>query len=117
MIISRTVLKISTLAAHNVTLCVTTYKHGMVVALSQSSDGDVLFGRIELMLVHCNSAVYFIVQRCQSVRLVDLGVHCLVEQSDTYYVCINAEKFIDYYPLPLYKINGLSLIPLHHAII
>ena len=62
----------------------------MVVALSHCGDAD-LFGEIELMLVHCNSAVYFVVQIYQSVRLVDLGVHCLVEHRGKEYVCIKAE--------------------------
>ena len=48
----------TTVAVHSVTVKGTTYKQGMFVTVDNSADGVAFNSRIELILVHCNSAVY-----------------------------------------------------------
>lgn len=92
----------------------TLYWKGLTLIVDQNVCGFV-FGRIVLMLIH-QSKLHFIVELCQSIPLMDLGVHCLQFNADSQYTSISAECLSDYYPLPEYKRFGLSLIPLHHSV-
>lgn len=103
----------NTLASNEVTVKGTLYKKNLHVIL-QNNDEGIVFGRIQLILVHNNSSVYFVTLKCQSFCLVDQGVHCLTSQ-DKGYLCINQDSLLDYYPLPKYSLCGLSVIVLHHS--
>lgn len=37
----------------------------------EKNDEGLVFGRIKLILIHNATAVYFVTEKCQSVRLVD----------------------------------------------
>ena len=106
-----------TLIAYDVIFKGTAYKKGMFVAV-EHNDRGFLFGRIELILVQNMAAIFFVMERCQSVPLVELGVHALLpemsEEKDK--SCIRAENLLDFYPLPAYKRHSLMVISLHHAI-
>ncbi|KAF7640992.1 hypothetical protein LDENG_00001030, partial [Lucifuga dentata] len=65
-----------TVSAHEVQVKGTLYKKNMCVVLEQNDEG-LVFGKIKLILVTKNTLVYFVTEKCQSVRLVDQGVHCL----------------------------------------
>lgn len=77
----------------------------------QKNDEGIMFGNIQLIIVHDNSNVYFVTKKSQSFCLVDQGVHCLKAQ-DQGYLCINQDSLLDYYPLPEYSLCGLSVIVL-----
>lgn len=105
----------NTVAAHKVTFKGTTYKKDMFVVTGKHDEG-LVFGRIKLILVLNDSVVHFITENYMAVRLVDQGVHCLNSTpQETFFLCIKQENLLDYYPLPEYKVFGLSLIILHHA--
>ena len=106
----------SAIAACSITFKGTVYKNGMFLPVKENEDG-LVFGKILLIVVDRNKDAYFVTELCQSMYLVALGVHCIVGDNEKHAcVCIPAEKLLDYYCLPQYKINDLSLVPLHHAI-
>ena len=74
------------------------YKKNMCVILERNDEG-LVFGRIKLILIHNATAVYFVTEKCQSIRLVDQGVYCLTES--TCYVCTDHKRLLDYYPLSI----------------
>ena len=107
----------NTVAAYKIVFKGTEYKKGLFVVLDRNDDG-LVFGRIELLLAHCGSQIYFVVKKCQSLPLVELGVHSLIPEfsGKQDMVCVEAIKLLDYYPLPQYSIYNLSVISLHHAV-
>ena len=58
-----------------------------------------------------------IVELKDSKWLPDIGMHC-IECSDNMgtVVCLKIELLPDYYPLSMYHLHSLSLVPLHHSI-
>uniref|UniRef100_A0A8D0D3X7 Uncharacterized protein n=1 Tax=Sander lucioperca TaxID=283035 RepID=A0A8D0D3X7_SANLU len=58
----------------------TKYCKGLVVAVAHDDNG-ILFGKIVLILLH-QSRVYLILEKCESVLLIDVGVHWLTVQGD-----------------------------------
>jgi len=56
-----------------------TYKANMCVAFSEKDDGSSL-GKILLILVQNRKDMYLVVEVCNAVRSVDIGMLCL---SDT----------------------------------
>ena len=107
-----------TVTASSVTYKGTTYKRGLLVVLDNNDEG-LVFGKIVLILIHGGSTVYFITEIQQSVYLVELGLHCLVgdDLDCRSCVCVQADHLLDYYPCPVYKSRGLSLVALHHAVL
>lgn len=91
----------------------TTYTKNLCIVVAKDNDG-IVFGRIKLILIHNGSVVYFLTEQCHSVLLVDQGIQRL-NDPDPKYLCISHSKLLDYYPLPEYRILGLSLIALHHS--
>lgn len=102
----------NTVMAHSVTVKGTCYKKNMVVAIERVDEG-VVFGKIKMILIHQESAVHFITERCLSVRLPDQGVYCL--ESTKKYLCISQDKLLDYSPLPQYCMCDLPVVVLHHS--
>ena len=102
----------TTVVTSAVTYKGTKYQKNMVVAM-EDSDMGYTFGKIALILTD-SSNVYFVLEKQQSVPLVDLGVQCLLE-SDSY-VCVSVENLADYYPLSLYRQFDVNLVPLHHSV-
>lgn len=90
----------------------TKYCKGLVVVVDENDHG-LIFGKIVLILI-CQSRVHLIVEKHQSVPLVDLGVHCLT--AEAHYVCVDIDNLADYYPLPQYDFCGVSVVALHHSI-
>lgn len=103
-------------AASTITYKGTTYKKGLLVILHSHEQGFV-FGKIKLVLINKNQEIFFITENYPSVYLVELGVYCLENQcaENRIFSCIPADSLLDYYPLPEYKIRGMSLVSLHHA--
>ncbi|KAL7870559.1 hypothetical protein SRHO_G00080560 [Serrasalmus rhombeus] len=54
----------------------------MYVVIGSDEEG-LLVGEIKLILVHCDSQVYFVVERRQAVQLVHLGVYSLEVAAET----------------------------------
>lgn len=90
----------------------TKYSKGMVVAV-EVSDSGIIFGNIVLILLDQNR-VLLVLEKHQSVKLVDVGVHYLTREED--YICVGIDSLIDYYPLPVYGFCGVSVVALHHSI-
>ena len=63
----------------------TKYQKSMVVDM-EDSDMGYTFGKIALMLTN-SSNVYFVIEMYQSLPLVDLGVHCLLDSFSISCVC------------------------------
>lgn len=103
-----------TVATNEVTVKGTKYKKGMYVVLGRDDDG-LHMGGIQLILIHHNDSVYFVVERQQAVELVHLGIHCLEVVEDPNYMCVKQEDLLDYYPLVEYKLNGTSMMIFHHS--
>ena len=101
------------MVTHEATVKGTQYRKGTFVLIDRNEEG-LIFGQIQLILIHRASAVYFITKKCQSVYLADQGVHC-VESVKKAYCCVDQERLLDYYPLPDYKVHGLTLMVLHHC--
>lgn len=91
----------------------TKYVKGHVVIVNHTDEGFV-FGKIEGILVE-DSTLHFVLGLHHSVLLVDLGLHCLHCPPESN-VCVNVDSLMDYYPMPLYSIAGLSVISLHHSV-
>ena len=89
----------------------TSYKKGMLVVCSYDGE-SFTFGKIILILSSEN--VYFVVQKCRSVRLANLGLFQIFEDSDV--ICTCATSLADYYPLQLYKTPACSVVTLHHSV-
>ena len=105
-----------TVAVNEVTYKGTKYKYNMLVVIGVNEEG-IVFGRIKLVLIYLGSQVYFVTEKHQSNCLIDQGIHCLNKESTvSNYVCVSQEKLADYYPLPEYKLCGLSVVALHHSI-
>lgn len=110
------VLPSDTVSAHKVQVKGTLYKKNMSVVLEKNDEG-LVFGKIKLILITKGTLVYFVTEKCQSVFLVDQGVHCLsnTENTTAQYFCIAQEELKDYYPLAEYSMLGLSVFALHHS--
>lgn len=91
----------------------TKYTNGLVVVVDHNSCGYI-FGKISLILISPTD-VHFVAELYESVLLSDLGVHSL-QKYDPKYVCVNADSLLDYYPLPVYKVAGISVVSLHHSV-
>lgn len=89
----------------------TKYTNGLVVVVDHNSCGYI-FGKISLILISPTD-VHFVAELYESVLLSDLGVHSL-QKYDPKYVCVNADSLLDYYPLPVYKVAGLSVVWCHY---
>lgn len=92
----------------------TKYQTSMVVVVDQTDD-VYTFGKIEMILIHF-SKLFFVVEKCKSVPVVDLGLHFLQQESSPHYLCVNAENLADYYPLPIYKRFDANFVALHHSV-
>lgn len=80
----------------------TKYCKGLVVAVAHDDDG-ILFGKIVLILLHQNK-VYLMLEKCESVLLIDVGVHWLTVLGQ--YMCVDIDSLADYYPsLSYYSIK------------
>ena len=92
-----------------------TDKKDMLVPLS--GDG-LVFVKIELILVHQGTNVYFVLTKLKAEYLVDMGLYHIENRTlgDKAFQCIIADGLADYYPLPVYKMCGLSVVSLHHSV-
>ena len=53
------------------------YKKGMLVVLDENDERSCV-RKIVLIVVNMTNDVYFVTEQCQSVHLVELGVHGLI---------------------------------------
>jgi len=103
----------NTLIANEVTVKGTKYKKNMLIVIDDDDEGFVT-GKIKVVLIHKDSAVYFIAEKYHALRIPDMGVYSLTLMQRSY-CCINQENLLDYYPLPEYTVHGTPLIILHHS--
>lgn len=92
-------------ATHEVSVKDTLYKN-MSVFLHQTEEGLVV-GKIEQILIHNRSAVYFIVDLHQTECHIDQGVLLITQQR--VYACVNQHNLLDY------TLCGLPVIMLHYS--
>lgn len=92
----------------------TLYKRGMTVVVDQMDTG-YLFGKIVLILIN-ESNVHLVVEECQAVPVVDLGLYCIQHSAEGKYKCLTVDELADYYPLSVYPRFGVNLVALHHAV-
>lgn len=90
----------------------TKFSKDLVVAVADSDHG-ILFGKIVLILLD-QSRIHLIVEKHQSVLLVDVGVRYLTLLRG--YICVDIDSLVGYYPLPKYDLCGASVVTLHHSI-
>lgn len=102
----------NTIVTNDVTVKGTQYRKGLYVVLG--TDEDVLLvGEIKLALIRA-SEVYLVLRRRQAV--LHMGVYLLDDlEQRSQFVCVRHEELLDYYPLPEYKVNGVSKLILHHS--
>ena len=107
-----------TTAASKIVFKGTEYKTGLFFALDKNDDG-IIFGGIQLILVKDGTEVFFVAEKCQSVPLVELGVHAIMTKNPgekTPLVCIKANDLPGYYPSPAYTFRNMSVISLRHSV-
>lgn len=103
----------NTLIAHEATVKGTKYKKNMHVVIDESFEG-LLIGKIIVVLIHNNSAVYFITEKCKALLLHDVGIYGLTPVQGCY-CCVKQDDLVDYYPLPEYAFCDMSVIVPHHS--
>jgi len=103
----------NTLISHEAKVKGTKYKKNMFLVLDQIDDG-IVFGKIKAILIQ-GDYVNFITERYNSSSLIDQGLHCISEKPAERLCCVSQENLLDYYPLPMYKLCGLSVFALHHS--
>lgn len=81
----------------------TLYKNGSFLCLKRESE----FGQIELVLIKDEKEVCFLVTPHTSVYLSEYGLYKVKQE----------EHFLDFYPLPLYSLNGYKVISLKHSVV
>lgn len=94
----------------------TLYKKGSFLCLRRESDDSIKFGEIELILDKHAKEVCFLVTPHTSLYLSDYGLY-EVKRTGGDMHCVNAEHLLDFYPLPLYSLNGLTVISLKHSVV
>lgn len=87
----------------------TLYKKGSFLCLARDSDDSIKFGLIELVLTKDEKEVCFVVVLHSSVHISEYGVY-EIKQSAEDMRCVNAGHCLDFYPLPLYSLNGHKVI-------
>ena len=85
-----------------------------MMVLLGSNDEELNVGKINLVVV-LQDSVHFVMEKHTFVKLRDMGIYCELGVAEEDYVCIKHEDLHDYYPLPAYRVNHLSLIALHHS--
>lgn len=103
-----------TVISHDVTLQGTTYRSNMLVVVGCNDDGLVV-GKIKKPIIHKNSAVYFITEIYQAVRLPCINANHTTPVQEAY-CSVSHGELLDYYPLHEYFVYGMSLITLHHSV-
>lgn len=83
--------------------------------LVSTNDECVEFGRLIIILIKNNAAVYFVVE----IYNVDYHSECHLYSvtQTTGLQCINIDDLVDFYPLPSYTLNGNKVIPLKHGVL
>ncbi len=106
----------STFVTSTATYKGTIYKTSVVVVVDHTDEVHT-FGKIEMILIHLSN-LFFVVEKCKSVPVVDLGLHCLQQESNPEYLCVNADNLADYYPVfvPVYKCVDADFVALHHSV-
>ena len=91
----------------------TLYKKGSFLCLERESDESIKFGQIELVLIKDDKEVCFLVTSHTSCYLPEYGLTKAAEAMH----CVNAKYCLDFYPLPLYSLNGQKVISLKHSVV
>ena len=104
----------NTIMSNNMTYKGTAYKKNMVVILNRVDDGFIV-GKI-MMILNQNKLVYFVCEILHALFLIDMGLHCIVQEQEPDITCVEVDTLLDYYPLPIYNKQGMMLVALHHAV-
>lgn len=83
------------------------------INIEDSSEGLVI-GKIIVVLIHNNSAVYFITEKYNALLLHDVGVYGFTPIQESY-CCVKQDDLVDYYPLPKYVLCDIPIIVPHHS--
>lgn len=97
------------------TLKGTKYKKNMLVVIDESSEGLVI-GKIIVVLIHNNSAVYFITEKSKALLLRDVGVYGFTPIQELY-CCVKQDDLADYYPLPENALCDMPIIVPHCSLL
>jgi len=105
-----------TIVASKATYRGTSYKPGIFVVMREIDNG-LLLGRVVLILVHRGDSLFFILEKCRSIRCLDMGTLCVQETDDGCDMeCVSCNQLLDYYPLVTYRKEFVTHIILHHAV-
>jgi hypothetical protein len=104
--------KSSVFVAQQVSLNGTLYKTDLFVLVSENEQGLVV-GRIIFILIH-DRALFLLVELHPCLYKSDIGVYVYTPADDSPLDCISVDSLLDALPLPLYVLNGLSVLPLRH---
>lgn len=103
----------NTLIAHEASVKGTKYRKNMLVIIGEGSEG-LEIGKIVKIVLHNNSEVYFITEKHKALYIHNMGIYCLTPIQSCY-CCITLDSLLDYYPLPEYKMHGMTIVVLHHS--
>ena len=94
----------------------TLYKKGSFLCLERESDESIKFRQIELVLIKDDKEVCFLVTSHTSCYLPEYGLYEVTKAAEAMH-CVNAKHCLDFYPLPLYSLNGQKVISLKHSVV
>lgn len=88
------------------------YKTDLYVLIRETESGLVT-GRIILILIHENS-IFLVIEQHLFCFDSNFGVFISTNVYNHTVDCISVASLLDYLPLPVYLMNGLSVLPLKH---
>lgn len=73
-----------------------------------------MIGKIIVVLIHNDSAVYFVTEKCRALLLRDIGVYGFTPTQGCY-CCAKQDDLVDYCPLPEYALCDMPVVVPHHS--
>jgi hypothetical protein len=100
----------------------TKYNKGMLL-VTGGAENELKFGRVLMIIVKDMCIVYFVLDRCESKYIENLGVYQLKEVEDDSSAvplplkCVCADHLLDYHPVYPYRLSGSgTVVALHHSV-
>jgi len=76
-------------------------------------DAGLEVGRIEFIIVHKCTDVYFLVYKCNAIHLSHVHLYSICEEYGIFCL-VDVKLLLDYYPLAAYSMKNLKVFALHH---
>ncbi|XP_034238378.1 uncharacterized protein LOC117643547 [Thrips palmi] len=96
----------------------TKFCKGQMIALEQSCyQVDLVFGRINFILLTPDEKLFFLVEVYKSQFKPHIRAYSLLFNTDPQYKCVSYDSLLSYYPLHNYVVHGQSYVKLKHALV